>query len=77
MGILVSKDEDENSVLQERINADLRERIQKQSGEDDVEKDFAEKSEYVKQLQKTGRFSWVWFVLVILAVVSLVFIFAL
>ena len=74
MGILVSKDEDENSVLQERINADLRERIQKQSGEDDVEKDFAENSEYVKQLQKTGRFSWVWFVLVILAILSLVFI---
>lgn len=76
MGILVSKDED-NSILQERINADLRERVQRQSGEDDNEKDFAENSEYVKQLQKTGRFSWVWFVLVILAIASLVFIFAL
>ncbi len=76
MGILVSKDEDENSVLQERINADLRERIQKQSGEEDNnDKDFAEDSEYVKQLQKTGRFSWVWFVLVILAIISLVFMF--
>ncbi len=75
MGILVSKDEDENSILQERINADLRERIQKQSGEEDNDKDFAEESEYVKQLQKTGRFSWVWFVLIILAIVSLVLIF--
>ncbi|MBQ6510384.1 hypothetical protein IJI94_00205 [Candidatus Saccharibacteria bacterium] len=76
MGILVSKDED-NSILQERINVDLRERVQRQSGEDDNEKDFAEDSEYVKQLQKTGRFSWVWFVLIILAIASLIFIFAL
>lgn len=75
MGILVSKDEDENSVLQERINADLRERIQRQSNEEDNDKDFAENSEYVKQLQRTGRFSWVWFVLIILAIISLVFIF--
>ncbi len=74
MGILVSKDED-NSILQERINADLRERVQKQSGEDDI-KDFAEDSEYLKQLKKTGRFSWVWFVLVVLAIISLVLIFA-
>ena len=76
MGILVSKDED-NSILQERINVDLRERVQRQSGEDDNEKDFAEDSEYVKQLQKTGRFSWVWFVLRILAIASLIVIFAL
>ena len=76
MGILVSKDED-NSILQERINVDLCERVQRQSGEDDNEKDFAEDSEYVKQLQKTGRFSWVWFVLIILAIASLIFIFAL
>lgn len=76
MGILVSKDED-NSILQERINADLRERVQRQSSDEDNDKDFAENSEYVKQLQKTGRFSWVWFVLVILAIASLVLIFAL
>ncbi len=75
MGILVSKDED-NSILQKRINADLRERVQRKSSNEDNDKDFAENSEYVKQLKKTGRFSWVWFVLVILAIISLVFMLA-
>ena len=72
MSILVSKDQDEKSILQEKINADLRERIQ--SNNEPADKDFAEASDYVANLQKTGRFSWIWFVLIILAMISLVFL---
>ena len=71
MGIIVSKNE-ENSRLQERINADLRTRVQQTS--EPADKDFAEDSEYIKELEKTGRFSWVWFVLIVLAIASLIFI---
>lgn len=70
MGILVSKDE-ENSKLQERIDADLRTRVQQTS--EPTDKDFAEDSEYVKELQKTSKYSWVWFILIVLALASLVF----
>lgn len=72
MGIMVTKETDENARLTEKINADLRSRIQETS--DSVDKDFAENSEYIKDLEKTSRFGWVWFVLVALAIVSLVFI---
>lgn len=70
MGILVSKDE-ENSKLQERIDADLRTRVQQTS--EPADKDFAEDSEYVKELEKTSKYSWVWFILIVLALASLVF----
>ena len=70
MGIIVSKDE-ENSKLQERIDADLRTRVQQTS--EPTDKDFAEDSEYVKELQKTSKYSWVWFILIVLALASLVF----
>ena len=72
MGILVEKDE-ERSKLGERISSDLRERAAKTSRRDDP--DFVEQSEYLKNMQKTGRFSWFWFVLVVLAAISLVIIF--
>ena len=70
MGIIVSKDE-ENSKLQARIDADLRTRVQQTS--EPTDKDFAEDSEYVKELQKTSKYSWVWFILIVLALASLVF----
>ncbi len=70
MGIMVTKDTDENAKLTEKINADLRARLQETS--ESVDKDFAENSEYIKDLEKTGKFSWVWFILIALAVVALV-----
>ena len=72
MGIMVSKETDTNAKLTEKINADLRARVQ--STTEPVDKDFAENSEYIKDLEKTSRFGWIWFVLVTLAVISLVFI---
>ena len=72
MGILVEKDED-RSELSRRINADLRERAVRSSKREDV--DLVEDSEYLKNTNKTNRFSWFWFILVFLAAAALVVIF--
>ena len=72
MGILVEKDED-RSELSRRINADLRERAVRSSKQEDV--DLVEDSEYLKNTNKTNRFSWFWFILVFLAAAALVIIF--
>ena len=72
MGIIVSKNNEENSKLNERITADLRERAQKTTlGEDP---DLVEDSDYAKDLKKTGKYTWIWVVLIILAIISLVVI---
>ena len=72
VGILVEKDE-ERSKLGSRISADLRERAEKTAQREDH--DFVEDSEYLKHMQKTNRFSWFWFILIVLAAISLVIIF--
>jgi len=72
VGILVEKDED-RSELSRRINADLRERAARSSKQEDV--DLVEDSEYLKNTNKTNRFSWFWFILVFLAAAALVVIF--
>ena len=71
MGIIVNKNQ-ENDKLQARIDADLRNRVQTASVEDDP--DFAEDIEYSKNLKKTSRFGWIWLVLIGLALASLAFI---
>lgn len=66
MGIMVSKDE-KNTELNQRISADLRSRVQNSSPynyEDDDSLDETTK--------KTGRFAWVWIVLIVLAILSLI-----
>jgi len=72
VGILVEKDE-ERSKLGSRISADLRERAERTAKQED--QDFVEDSAYLKNMQKTNRFSWFWFILVVLAAISLVIIF--
>lgn len=69
MGIEMSKDLTNSSRLDDRISADLRARAQS-SRRDDV--DYAEDAAYVKDTKKTGRFTWVWIILIILAIISLV-----
>lgn len=71
MGIIANKDEDRNAQLTQRINADLRAKMSETSKITD-DRDGVEDSEYVKDLKKTGRFGWVWIVLVVLALMSLV-----
>ena len=73
MGILVTKD-DENEKLTERINSDLRTKLQTTSRDVSNDKDFTETSEYLRDTETTGRFSWIWIVLVVLAIISLVLI---
>ncbi len=72
MGIIVQKNEDK-SKLNEQINADLKERAERTSRS--MDPDYVEGSEYAKNLKKTGRFAWVWAVLIILAIISLIIIF--
>lgn len=69
MGIMMSKDLDRNSELNERISADLRARAQSSRYDDP---DYVDDAEYVKNTKKTGRFSWVWIVLIVLAIISLI-----
>ena len=73
MGVIVSKDRDQNSRLTERINADLRERAAK-TAKDGKSPDLAEDSEYMRDFKKTGHFGWIWAVLIVLAIASLVVI---
>ncbi|MBR5389540.1 hypothetical protein IK146_03205 [Candidatus Saccharibacteria bacterium] len=74
MGVMVTKDEDDNRTLSRRINADLKEKVERTQLADGEDPDFIANSEYFEQYEKTGRFGWVWFVLVALAIASLVFI---
>lgn len=73
MGIIVTKDEDTNAELAERINADLRERMTR-TATVEGDPDYLENSEYLKELKSTGRFSWIWFILIALAIASVIFI---
>jgi hypothetical protein len=72
MGILVNKALSDRSELQDKITADLREKAQRSSGDEDI--DLAEDSNYAKHLKKTSRFGWVWFVLILLAVFSIIIV---
>jgi len=71
MAIIV-QDNGKRSELQDKITADLREKAQRTSQADDL--DLVEDSEYTKDLQKTGRFGWFWFILILFAVLSVVII---
>lgn len=68
MGIMVSKNM-EDSELDRRISADLRSRVQSSV---DHDYDEVDDSAYVKGTKKTGRFTWVWIILIILAIISLI-----
>lgn len=72
MGIIVSKNNDENSRLNQRITADLRERANKEMRGNDP--DLVEDSDYTKDLKKGSKFAWVWIVLIVLAIASIVII---
>lgn len=72
MGVIVQKDQD-HSRLNRQITADLREKAARTSRS--LDPDYIEDSEYTKNTKKTGRFGWIWFVLIILAIASLVIIF--
>ena len=75
MGVIVNKKVEQNDELSRRITADLRERAVRtkdESGLGGEEPDLAEDAEYLKDLKKTGKFGWVWAVLIVLAILSLI-----
>ena len=74
MGIIVNKEDNKNSDLEQRISADLRAKAVAEAPDGEVT-DFETDSEYLKGTKKTGRFTWVWVVLIVLAIISLVVIF--
>lgn len=73
MGVIVNKEDDKNAELTRRINADLRAKMSETVNDDDHDApDFSEDVEYTRDLKKTGRFGWVWAILIVLALIILV-----
>ena len=77
MGVIVNKENNQNDELSRRIDVDLRSKLSGNSQIDGNGPDLAEDAEYMRDLKKTGRFAWVWVVLIILAIFSLILIFRL
>ena len=67
MGIIVNKNDGLDDELSRRISSDLRARV---IAEEEEQPDFAEDVAYMDDFKKTGRFGWVWIVLVALAILS-------
>ena len=70
MGIMVNKENQQNDELSRRISADLRARAAEAA--DGGEVDMVEDARYLQGLKKTGRFGWVWIVLIALAILSII-----
>lgn len=74
MAVIVNRNE-QNDELSRRISADLRTKAMEtadMSGADEAGPDLAEDAEYLKDLRKTGKFGWIWIVLIVLAAISLI-----
>ncbi len=69
MGIMMSKDLEDNSELSRRISSDLRARTQSEVRRGS---DYGDDSVDDEETKKTGRFTWVWIVLIVLAIISLI-----
>ena len=72
MGVIVNKENTKNNELSRRIDADLRAKLSGNSREDSDDPDFAEDAEYLKDLNKTSKFGWIWIVLIAGAILSLI-----
>ena len=73
MGVIVNKEQEQNNELSRRIDADLRAKaMETAQASDGDEVDLAEDAEYLKNLNKTSKFGWVWIVLIVLATLSLI-----
>lgn len=69
MGIMATNESERNTRLNQRITSDLRERMQSSERDDP---DLVDDSRYADDTKKTGRFGWVWAILIILAIISLI-----
>ena len=75
MGVIVNKENEKSNELSQRIDADLRAKLSGNSRIEDEDPDVAEDAAYLKDLKKTGKFGWVWIVLIVGAILSLISIF--
>lgn len=74
MGVMVSNNQERNSELNRRIAADLHQKAQtSDSGKMRSANDAVE--DYVAGTKRTGRFTWVWIILIVLAILSVIFMF--
>ena len=76
MGVIVNKEDTKKDELSRRINADLRTKMAGTGVIDGETPDLVDESECVKDFKKTSRFGWVWIALIVLAILSLISIFA-
>ena len=75
MAVIVTK-RNHDTELQKRIQADMDQKMAAKGKKRDAgEPDLVEDSEYLRETKKTGRFGWVWLVLIVLAIISLISIF--
>lgn len=75
MGVIVTKDNSKDDDLSRRIDADLR---TKMSGTGVIEgdtPDLVDDMDYMTDYKKTGKYGWVWILLVIFAIIALIIIF--
>ena len=72
MGIIVNKDMEEKDELSRRIATDLRKK--QTMSKETARTDFTDGTGYMQGTKKTGRFAWIWAVLVVLAIGSVVVI---
>lgn len=77
MGILLRQN-DERSKLQERLAAELQERLKQKAAQDDGGyKDGVDDSEFIKNTSMTSSHAWIWlFVVLVVIVVSGIIIFS-
>ena len=73
MGIIVNNENQQEDELSKRISADLRARAVETADGSDV--DMVEDARYLNDLKKTSRFGWIWIVLIVGAIMSLISMF--
>ena len=69
MALIMTSNQEKDSRLKQRISADLRQRAQ---SSDQSDPNFVEDANYLKDTKITGKFTWVWVILIVLALISLV-----
>lgn len=68
MGLFVSQ-KDQRSELQEKIAADLREKVKRTSLMTDTVFDDSQDSKYIEGTKQTTTLAWAWIVILIMAAV--------
>lgn len=72
MGVIVHKEQDRNTELSRKIAADLK--IKAEQAAQSSDPDLVNDSDYLEGSKTTGRYGWIWLVLVGLAILSLILI---